>query len=137
MTHDTGETSHALLSSACRLLKDSWRCWKGRIVTEAQFTSTPEALVAFMDKLEHEVAAIDLEGGFLSHWLHKGLKGRQEARVRESIAGNAMLEAVAEPIPRARVALRRELAKLQKLVRNLSREDPVSTSAKPFGSCAV
>jgi len=106
-------------------------------VTEAQLASTPETLVAFMDKLEHEVAAIDLKVGLLSQWLHKGLKGRQETRVRESIAGNAMLGAVAEPIPRARVALRRELAKLQRLVRNLSREDPVSTSAKPFGSCAA
>ena len=48
-------------------------------------------------------------------------KGRWEARVRELIAGNAMLEAAAEPILRARAALRRELAGLEKLVR----EDPV------------
>ena len=52
-------------------------------------------------------------------------KGRWEARVRELIAGNAMLEAAAEPILRARVALRRELAGLEKLVRDLAREDPV------------
>ncbi len=190
---------------------------KGKIVTEAQVASTPEALVAFMGKLEHEIAAIGLEAGPLSHWLHKGLtgagfeavlmetrrvkaalkampiktdrrdaegiarllqmgwfrpvhcksvssqemralltsrksvlnaltnmelslrgvlrnfglklgqvsKGRYEARVRELIAGNAMLEAAAEPILRARAALRRELAGLEKLVRNLAREDPV------------
>jgi len=52
-------------------------------------------------------------------------KGRYEARVRELIAGNAMLEAAAEPILRARAALRRELAGLEKLVRDLAREDPV------------
>ena len=34
-------------------------------------------------------------------------KGRYDARVRELIAGNAMLEAAAEPILRARKALRR------------------------------
>ena len=36
-----------------------------------------------------------------------------------------MLEAAAEPILRARAALRRELAGLEKLVRKLAREDPV------------
>ena len=52
-------------------------------------------------------------------------KGRWEARVRELIAGNAMLEAAAEPILRARADLRRELAGLEKLVRKLASEDPV------------
>ena len=52
-------------------------------------------------------------------------KGRYEARVRELIAGNAMLEAAAEPILRARADLRRELAGLEKLVRRLAREDRV------------
>ena len=36
-----------------------------------------------------------------------------------------MLEAAAEPILRARAALRRELAGLEKLVRGLARQDPV------------
>ena len=53
-------------------------------------------------------------------------KGRWEARVREAIAGNAMLEAAAEPILRARQVLRRELAGIEKRVRNLAIEDPVS-----------
>ena len=189
---------------------------KGKIVTEVQIASTPEAL-AFMGKLEHEIAAIGLEAGPLSHWLHKGLtdagfeavlmetrrvkaalkampiktdrrdaegiarllqmgwfrpvhcktvssqemralltsrrsvkdalinmelslrgvlrnfglklgqvsKGRYEARVRELVVGNTMLEAAAEPILHARAALRRELAGLEKLVRDLAREDPV------------
>ena len=190
---------------------------KGKIVTEAQVASTPDALVAFMGELPHEIAAIGLEAGPLSHWLHKGMsdagletvlmetrrvkaalkampiktdrrdaegiarllqmgwfrpvhcktvssqemralltsrrsvkgalinmelslrgvlrnfglklgqvsKGRYEARVRELVAGNAMLEAAAEPILRARADLRRELAGLEKLVRDLAREDPV------------
>ena len=53
-------------------------------------------------------------------------KGRWETRVRELIASNAMLEAAAEPILRARAALRRELAGLERLVRNLANQDPVS-----------
>ena len=52
-------------------------------------------------------------------------KGRYEARVRELIAGNAMLEAAAEPILRTRAALRREVAGLEKLLRNLASEDPL------------
>ncbi len=52
-------------------------------------------------------------------------KNRYEARVRELIAGNEMLEAAAEPILRARAALRGELAGLEKLVRSLARQDPV------------
>ncbi len=46
---------------------------KGKIVTEAQVASAPESLVAFMRKLPHGIAAIGLEAGPLSHWLHKGL----------------------------------------------------------------
>ncbi len=52
-------------------------------------------------------------------------KVRYEARVRELIAGNAMPEAAAEPILRARADLRRELAGLEKIPRNLMRQDPV------------
>ena len=188
---------------------------KGKVVTEARVASTPESLVAFMRELPHGFAAIGLEAGPLSNWLHKGLtdagfetvlmetrqlkgalkampiktdrrdaegiarllrmgwfrpvhcksvssqemralltsrksvqdalinmelslrgilrnfglklgrisKGRYEARVRELIAGTAMLEAAAEPILRARADLRRELAGLEKLVRNLAGQD--------------
>ena len=190
---------------------------KGEIVTEAQVASTPESLVSLMRDLPHGIAALGLEAGPLSQWLHKGLsaagfeavlmetrqvksalkampiktdrrdaegiarllqmgwfrpvhcktvssqemrallssrksvkdalldmelslrgvlrnfglklgqvsKGRWEARVREPVAGNAMLEAAAEPILRARTALRRELAGLEKLVRDLASQDPV------------
>ena len=190
---------------------------KGTVVTEAQVASAPDSLVSFLRELPQGIAAIGLEAGPLSHWLHKGMtdagfepvlmetrqvkaalkampiktdrrdaegiarllqlgwfrpvhcksvssqemralltsrksvldaltdmelslrgvlrnfglklghvsKGRWETRVRELIAGNAMLEAAAEPILRARAALRRELAGLEKLVRNLARQDPV------------
>ena len=189
---------------------------KGTVVTEAQVASAPDSLVSFLRELPQGIAAIGLEAGPLSHWLHKGMtdagfepvlmetrqvkaalkampiktdrrdaegiarllqlgwfrpvhcksvssqemralltsrksvldaltdmelslrgvlrnfglklghvsKGRWETRVRELIAGNAMLEAAAEPILRARAALRRELAGLEKLVRNLARQDP-------------
>ena len=46
---------------------------KGKIVTEEQVASEPDSLVAFMNELPHEIAAIGLEAGPLSHWLHKGL----------------------------------------------------------------
>ncbi len=52
-------------------------------------------------------------------------KGCYDVRVRELIAGNAMLEAAAEPILRARKALRRELAGPENLARNLAGGDAV------------
>ncbi len=203
----------SLASTAICVLGD-----KGKVVTEAQVARAPDALVSFLRELPDEIAAIGLEAGPLSNWLHRGLtdagfeavlretrqvkaalkampiktdrrdaegiarllqmgwfrpvhcktassqetralltsrksvkdalldmefsqrgvlrnfglklgavsKGRWEARVRELIAGNAMLEAAAEPILRARWVLRRELAGLEKLVSNLASQDPVS-----------
>lgn len=52
-------------------------------------------------------------------------KGRYEARVRELVAGNAMLEAAARPILTVRSALRQELAGLEKVLRNHAKTDPV------------
>ena len=52
-------------------------------------------------------------------------KGRFEERVRELTDGNSMLEAAAGPILTAREALRFELAKLEKLVRDHAKSDPV------------
>ena len=70
---------------------------------------------------------VSLRGVLRNFGLKLGLvsKGRYEARVRELVASNAMLEAAAEPILHARAALRRELAELEKLVRDLARQDPV------------
>ncbi|KZY35554.1 transposase [Roseovarius sp. HI0049] len=52
-------------------------------------------------------------------------RGRFEARIRELVAGNMMLEAATEPMLRVRAALRQELAGLEKLVRQMAYEDPV------------
>lgn len=52
-------------------------------------------------------------------------RGRFEQRIRELAAGNPMLVAATEPMLRARSALRRELAGLERLVRHLVHEDSV------------
>ena len=51
--------------------------------------------------------------------------GRFEQRIRELAAGNPMLEAATQPMLSARSALRRELAGLERHVRQLAQEDPV------------
>lgn len=52
-------------------------------------------------------------------------RGRFEARIRELVGGKTMLEAATEPMLRVRSALRQELARLEKLVREIASEDPV------------
>jgi transposase len=49
---------------------------------------------------------------------------RFEARVRELVDGNRMLEQAAAPVLRARDELRKELAGLEKLLRDLAKTDP-------------
>lgn len=44
----------------------------GQIVKEAETGSEPEALASWLDKLEGNIAAIGLEAGPLSQWLHRG-----------------------------------------------------------------
>lgn len=76
-------------------------------------------------------AMLDIEGsirGVLRNFglkMGKVAKGRYEERVRELVDGNAMLEAAARPILTVRAALRRELAELEKLLRDLAKTDPV------------
>lgn len=76
-------------------------------------------------------AAINLELSIRGVLRNLGLKmgkvakGRFEARVRELTVGNPMLEGAADPILRARAALRNELAGLEKLVRDHAKSDPV------------
>ena len=50
-------------------------------------------------------------------------RGRFEHRIRELGGGNPMLEAATEPMLRARYSLRRELAGLERQVRQRARED--------------
>ena len=45
----------------------------GRIVREAEVTSEPEAILRFAGDLDGSIAAIGLEAGPLSQWLHRGL----------------------------------------------------------------
>jgi len=189
----------------------------GKVVEEVKVASEPAALVGYLAALPHEIAAVGLEAGPLSQWLHKSLseagfeavlmetrqvkgalkampiktdrrdaegiarllqmgwfrpvhcksvsaqemralltarkavqqamidlelslrgllrnfglkmgpisRGRFEACVHELVGGNAMLESAAEPMLRARAALRAELAGLERLTRKLANGDPV------------
>ncbi len=47
----------------------------GKIVKEAQVASEPEVLVRWAREQEGTIAAIGLEAGPLSQWLHRGLSG--------------------------------------------------------------
>ena len=47
----------------------------GKIVREAQVASEPEALVRWLGAQDGSIAAIGLEAGPLSQWLHRGLTG--------------------------------------------------------------
>ena len=68
---------------------------KGKIVTEARVASAPESLVSFMRELPHGIAAIGLEAGPLSQWLHKGLsEAGFEAVLMETRQVKAALKAM-------------------------------------------
>ena len=189
----------------------------GKIVKEAQAASEPEALLCWIREQDGSIAAVGLEAGPLSQWLHRGMtgagldvvlmetrqvkgalkampiktdrrdaegiarllhlgwfrpvhcksvsaqevravlgarkavqqgfialemslrgllrnfglkvgtisRGRFEYRIRELAAGNPMLEAATEPMLRARASLRKELAGLERSVRQLAQDDPV------------
>ena len=45
----------------------------GKVVEEVKVASEPAALVGYLAGLPHEIAAVGLEAGPLSQWLHKGL----------------------------------------------------------------
>ena len=45
----------------------------GKIVKEAQVASEPEALASWVGQLNGTIAAIGIEAGPLSQWLHRGL----------------------------------------------------------------
>ena len=103
--------------------------WAGSGRYTANRVSSQEMRALLTSRKSVQEALINMElslRGILRNFglkLGRISKGRYEARDRELIAGNAMLEAAAEPILRARADLRRELAGLEKLVRNLARQD--------------
>ena len=76
-------------------------------------------------------AAINLELSIRGVLRNFGLKmgrvakGRFEARARELVEGNPMLEAAANPILASRRMLRQELASLEKLLRTHAKKDRV------------
>lgn len=45
----------------------------GKIIKEAETESEPEVLTRWLDDLDGSIAAIGLEAGPLSQWLHRGL----------------------------------------------------------------
>ncbi|WP_120633512.1 IS110 family transposase [Ruegeria sp. EL01] len=45
----------------------------GEIIKEAEATSDPEILARWLSALAHDIAAIGLEAGPMSQWLHRGL----------------------------------------------------------------
>lgn len=90
----------------------------GKIMKEAQFASEPEELVRWIGEQEGIIAAIGLKVGAIS-------RGRSEHRIRALAAVNPMLETATEPMRRARTSLRRELAGLERRVRQLAQNDPV------------
>ena len=45
----------------------------GKIVREAEVTSEPEPLLEWLQTLDGDIAALGLEAGPLSQWLHRGL----------------------------------------------------------------
>ena len=107
------------------------RVWALSARCPAETVSSQEvrALLASRRSLKNVLINIELSlRGLLRNFglkLGAVSKGRWEERIRELIAGNAMLEAAAEPILRARAGLRRELAGLKKPVRKLASQDPV------------
>lgn len=45
----------------------------GEIIKEAEVTSDPQILARWLGDLAHDIAAIGLEAGPMSQWLHRGL----------------------------------------------------------------
>ena len=87
------------------------------------------ALLAARKSIQGNMIALEmsLRGLLRNFGLKVGAisRGRFEARIQELVAGNMMLEAATEPMLRVRSALRQELARLEKRVRNMASDDPV------------
>jgi len=92
--------------------------------------SAQEARALLSARKAIQKALIDLElslRGVLRNFglkMGKVSKGRYEDRVRELIDGNTMLEATAQPILTLRKGIRTELARLEKKLRDLVKDDP-------------
>ncbi|WP_248633070.1 transposase [Cereibacter changlensis] len=88
----------------------------GRCYRRAKQSSRP--MIALEMSLRGLLRNFGLKVGAIS-------RGRFDARIRELICGNCLLEAGVGPMLRARASLRRELAGLEQQVRQLAQDDPV------------
>jgi transposase len=69
----------------------------GKIVKEAQVASEPEVLVSWIGEQNGSIAAIGLEAGPLSQWLHRGLtEAGSGRRFDGNSAGQGRLEGYAD-----------------------------------------
>jgi transposase len=66
----------------------------GRIVKEVEVASEPEAIVRFAGELEGTIAAIGLEAGPLSQWLHRGCPRRIDVVLMETRQVKGALKAM-------------------------------------------
>lgn len=109
-----------------RLLHMGWFRPVHRKSVSAQET---RALLSSRKAIQQAMLNIELSmRGILRNFglkIGKISKGRYEDRVRELVDGNPMLEAAATSILTARRELRNELAKLEKLLRDYAKIDPV------------
>lgn len=87
------------------------------------------ALLSSRKTLKQAIANLELSvRGFLRNFgLKIGTvsKGNYEARIRELDDGNTMLEAAVDPILSARTVLREQLARQEKCIRDLAKDDGV------------
>ena len=98
------------------------------------------ALLSTRKAIQHSITNLELSlrGVLRNFGLKMGrvAKGDYAARVRELTVGNSKLTAAADPILRVREALRREMAILERMVRDLAKADPTCTlmmSMPPLG----
>ena len=87
------------------------------------------SLLSTRKAVQHGMIALEmsLRGLLRNFGLKVGAisRGRFEYRIRELTEGNPMLETATEPMLRARGALRKELAGLERDVHQLAQQDPV------------
>ncbi|WP_323780303.1 IS110 family transposase [Leisingera sp.] len=103
--------------------------WYSAVHCKSVTAQETRAVLTARDALKKAIISMELSvRGILRNFgLKMGRipKQRYNERVRELIDGIPMLEAMALPVLRARADLRKELAGLEKLVRNMARRDPV------------
>ncbi len=104
-------------------------CWFRSVHSKSMSAQEMRAFLSSRKAIQQ--AMLNIEGSIRGILRNFGMKmgqvakRRYQARVRELVAGNAMLEAAVRPILTVRSALRQELAGLEKVLRNHAKTDPV------------